>query len=241
MESNIRLNWPVDVTKYPLTQGFGENPQIYAIYKQAGHNGIDIGCPISTPVWAAADGVVVQTGMDNKGYGRYVRITHEKFETLYAHLSEIEVKPRQALHVGDRLGLSGSSGNSTGPHLHFELRIPWQPLPGYPGGARNPLPYMVAIQCSSSVDDTKPKSCQNPAFEDIKPGEYIQVTALDGLIIRREPQGEALGAARHGDVFEVAHTRESWVGIVVYVHANWVQPALMMVGQTSPIQKDVIR
>jgi hypothetical protein len=230
MENNIVLNWPVDPAKYPLTQGFGENPEAYAVYKQAGHNGIDLGCPLGTPVGAAADGVVVHTGVDKNGYGKYVRISHEKYETLYAHLSEIEVKPRQALHTGDRLGLSGSTGNSTGPHLHFELRIPWEPLAGYPGGARDPMPYLKAISHPAgmlrdqlSAISQKPNNSSEITMS-IQPGEAVQVTAAEGLILRREPGGEALGAARCGDVFETAHAKDDWVGVVVYVHANWIQP-----------------
>ncbi len=225
MENNIVLAWPVDPAKYPLTQGFGENPQDYAVFKQAGHNGVDLGCPLGTPVCAAADGVVVHTGVDKNGYGKYVRISHEKFETLYAHLSEIEVKPRQALHTGDCLGLSGSTGNSSGPHVHFELRIPWEPIAGYPGGARDPMPYLTVISDQLSVIRKRPENQETQVKSEIKAGEVVQVTAEDGLIIRRAPGGEALGAARCGDVFEAAHTKEGWVGVVVYVHASWVQPA----------------
>lgn len=226
MENTIVLSWPVDAAKYPLTQRFGENPQEYAKYKQAGHNGIDIGCPAGTAVNCAADGVVVHTGFDKNGYGKYVRISHEKFETLYAHLSEIEVKPRQALHTGDRLGLSGSTGNSSGPHLHFELRIPWQPIAGYPGGARDPMPFLKALgfqpPAASEITQNKYESTNN-----IETGKTVRVTAKDGLIIRREPAGEALGAARFGDVFQTAQTMDDWVGVVVYVHADWVQPIIL--------------
>lgn len=232
MENNLVLSWPVEAGKYPLTQRFGENPQDYAVFKQAGHNGLDIGCPAGTLVCAAADGVVVQAGMDKNGYGRYVRVAHDKYETLYAHLSEIEVKPRQVVHAGDRLGLSGSTGNSTGPHMHFELRIPWEPLLGYPDGARDPLPYMAAIPqgCTMTssqclVSSRKSGARENQALWEIKAGEAVRVTAQDGLIIRREPDGGALGAARYGDVFEAVHLKSDWVGVVVYVHASWVQPA----------------
>ncbi len=223
METDIILNWPVDPAKYPLTQGFGENPQDYAVFKQAGHNGIDMGCPLGTPVCAAADGVVVHTGVDKNGYGKYVRVSHEKFETLYAHLSEIEVKPRQVLHAGDRLGLSGSTGNSSGPHLHFELRIPWEPIAGYPGGARDPMPFLEVISNQLSVISSAIKIDEKQSVIEIQPGEAVRVTATDGLIIRREPGGEALGAARCGDVFEAARAEDDWVGVVVYVHAAWLQ------------------
>lgn len=223
MENTMVLSWPVDPVKYPLTQRFGENPQDYAKYKQAGHNGIDIGCPAGTPVCCAADGVVVYTGFDKDGYGKYVRMSHEKFETLYAHLSEIEVKPRQALHAGDCLGVSGSTGNSSGPHLHFEMRIPWQPIPGYPGGARNPIPFFKALSFQPSAISERTQN-KNESMIIIEPGQAVRVMAENGLIIRREPGGEALGAARFGDVFKTAQSVEDWVGVVVYVHADWVQP-----------------
>lgn len=88
-------------------------------------NAIDIGVPVGTPVYAAADGRVVVSrdlrtpGGGYRSYGRYITIDHGGFETLYAHLSQRAVGAGATVRGGARIGSSGNTGNSTGPHLHF--------------------------------------------------------------------------------------------------------------------------
>lgn len=97
-----------------------------------GYNSIDIGAPIGTPVYAAADGevIVVKGGSAwNGGYGNYIVIKHSNgTQTLYAHLSKNQVSIGDNVSKGEQIGLSGNTGRSTGPHLHYEVR-----------GANNPL------------------------------------------------------------------------------------------------------
>jgi RHS repeat-associated protein len=107
------------------------------------HQGLDIAVPNGTPVVAAERGVVTHAGW-GRGYGRYVEVTHADFgiKTRYAHLSQIApgIKPEVAVHRGQLLGLSGNTGKSTGPHLHFEVRVI---VPGDPRGIPvDPLPYL---------------------------------------------------------------------------------------------------
>jgi murein DD-endopeptidase MepM/ murein hydrolase activator NlpD len=135
----------------PITQVFGptdlglELPFTYdGVYYPHFHTGLDIGVGTGTPVAAAAAGTVVlattNTGSDGRpvGYGSYVLISHGGgLFTLYAHLSRLEVAAGQRLLGGQVIGLSGSTGNSTGPHLHFEVRrgdTPVDPLPLIEGG-----------------------------------------------------------------------------------------------------------
>ena len=91
-----------------------------------GNNGVDFGANIGTPVYAALDGVVTLTrGGDswNGGYGNYIVIKHNNgTQTLYAHLSNISINKGQNVERGQVIGKSGNSGQSTGPHLHFEVR-----------------------------------------------------------------------------------------------------------------------
>ncbi|WP_309732302.1 M23 family metallopeptidase [Chamaesiphon sp. OTE_75_metabat_556] len=88
------------------------------------HSGIDIAAPSGTPVVATATGTVVSAGW-NGGYGKAIVIQHsDTQQTLYGHLSEISVQPGQQIAQGTVIGLVGSTGNSTGPHLHFEARSP---------------------------------------------------------------------------------------------------------------------
>jgi murein DD-endopeptidase MepM/ murein hydrolase activator NlpD len=114
--------------QYCITQYFGNTPFATAnaaIYSGMGHDGVDIGVPIGTPVHAALDGVVADTGDTDlvKGcysFGKWVMLKHSNgLNTMYAHLSQISVTPGQAVTQGQLLGYSGMTGYATGPHLHF--------------------------------------------------------------------------------------------------------------------------
>jgi LysM repeat protein len=103
----------------------------------SGHLGIDIAAALGAPVWAADAGVVTMAqGGWNYGYGNVVMIDHGNgYITLYGHLNQINVVPCQGVVSGQLIGLAGSTGNSTGAHLHFEVRLnggfvnPWYVLP----------------------------------------------------------------------------------------------------------------
>ncbi len=87
------------------------------------HQGIDIAAPIGTPIWAAAPGVIDYAAWNNGGYGNMVDIKHSDGTiTRYAHLSSIYVKSGQPVNQSQVIGAMGSTGNSTGSHLHFEIR-----------------------------------------------------------------------------------------------------------------------
>ncbi len=102
----------------------------------AGHLGLDIAAGEGAPVYAADSGVVTIAGGVTSGYGNVIMIDHgNSFVTLYAHLSQMNVKACQSVTVGQLIGLAGSTGNSSGAHLHFEVREnsgfinPWNVLP----------------------------------------------------------------------------------------------------------------
>jgi murein DD-endopeptidase MepM/ murein hydrolase activator NlpD len=134
--STGRLLWPIPHAS--ITQGFGPTPYTFeAAY--AGfphfHTGIDLSVPLGTPVFAAADGVVLlaQPMTDASGglvgYGNYIVIQHETgLKTLYGHLLVFGVKAGDVVKRGQLVGLVGSTGNSTGPHTHFEVRIENSPV-----------------------------------------------------------------------------------------------------------------
>ena len=91
-------------------------------------SGTDMAGPIGTPIYASADGVVVEAGWSS-GYGRLVKIKHEfGVETRYGHLSAIKVSKGQRVSRGERIGDMGNSGRSTGPHLHYEIRVGGKPI-----------------------------------------------------------------------------------------------------------------
>ena len=102
----------------------------------SGHPGIDIAAGLGAPVWAAAGTVTIAQGGWNGGYGNVVMIDHNNgYLTVYGHLSQINVSACEGVAAGQGIGLAGSTGNSTGPHLHFEIRLngaavdPWYLLP----------------------------------------------------------------------------------------------------------------
>lgn len=102
------------------------------------HAGTDFAGPIGTPIYSTADGVVTHAGWSS-GYGRLIKIQHEfGIETRYAHLNRIRVSVGERVSRGERIGDMGNSGRSTGPHLHYEVRVGGTPV--------NPMIYIRAGQ-----------------------------------------------------------------------------------------------
>lgn len=121
------------------------------------HYGVDIQLARNAPVYAAADGVVVHAGWDNKGYGRMVWIDHGNgLRTLYAHLNVVLVESGRTVQRGQVIGLAGSTGHSTGPHLHFEVKqdnVKLDPLAFFPDGrAPNEDDFVVASSPAAQED-----------------------------------------------------------------------------------------
>lgn len=101
------------------------------------HRGIDIAAPPGAPIFAADDGVVLEAGWDSGGYGNRVEVRHPSGKvTLYAHASRLLVEKGQSVTRGQAIAEVGSTGRSTGPHLHFEVHLPNEervdPLPFLP-------------------------------------------------------------------------------------------------------------
>ena len=111
--------WPIEG---PVTSSFGEREDPFN-GEGAFHSGIDISAPFGTPVRATADGEVSDASM-GAGYGREVVLNHgHDLMTVYGHLSAIAVLPGQHVTRGQVVGYVGQSGRSTGPHLHYEVRV----------------------------------------------------------------------------------------------------------------------
>jgi hypothetical protein len=133
--------------RYPIGQLWGENSDFYARFSYdgtplLGHNGIDFSTPEGTPLFAVDDGVVRQVGFDPNGFGHYILLSHAWGESIYAHLSAVDVALEQPMVRGQGIGRSGNTGGSTGPHLHFAIRTnPYQRTDGW-GGFSDPLPAL---------------------------------------------------------------------------------------------------
>jgi murein DD-endopeptidase MepM/ murein hydrolase activator NlpD len=134
--TKYRFIWPEP--KAQISQPFGPSRLVleppYGGYPHF-HTGIDLVEPFGSQIYAADDGVVALVGSSSTGYGRYVVIAHSGgLDTLYGHLSTALVRVGQHVAQGQTIGLEGSTGNSTGAHVHFELRINQKPI--------DPTPYL---------------------------------------------------------------------------------------------------
>ena len=139
-------------------QGWGANPTYYARYLYdgvplRGHNGIDFPAPLGTPVCAVADGVVTKVELEAEGFGLHALVAHTWGESLYAHLNSILVKPGALISRGDQIGTVGSTGTSTGNHLHFGLRLKGYNRADGWGGFVDPTPYLINTGAPAPSDD----------------------------------------------------------------------------------------
>lgn len=127
---------------YRMSSGYGMRMHP-VLGRRKGHKGIDLAAPRGTPVYATADGVVTKAKWFSS-YGLYISIDHSAdLETRYAHLSKLAVDAGEFVKKGDLIGYVGSTGRSTGPHLHYEVRID--------GVAVDPMPYMVENQAQLAL------------------------------------------------------------------------------------------
>jgi murein DD-endopeptidase MepM/ murein hydrolase activator NlpD len=124
----FRATWP---TTGIITTYFGE----VGPFSPHGHSGVDIAAPLDTPIVAADEGEVLKAYWNDDGYGGLVIIGHPSgYETWYGHLDRFDVEKGQQVKRGQKIGLMGSTGFSTGSHLHFEVR--------QDGQLRDPLDFL---------------------------------------------------------------------------------------------------
>ncbi len=116
------IGFSAPVRGYAINSPFGLRKLAIEARARA-HKGVDIAAPKGTSVFTAAEGRIVRTGYEAGGYGAFIEVRHPNgLSTLYGHLSRIDVASGDLVTCGQRIGLVGSTGYSTGPHLHFEVR-----------------------------------------------------------------------------------------------------------------------
>ena len=126
-----------------FTSGYGVRSDPFK-GRAAMHAGIDLAGPIGTPIYATADGIVGRSEWNNGGYGNLVELDHgHGIQTRYGHLSKSLVTAGQHVKRGDMIALMGSTGRSTGSHLHYEVRIDGKPV--------NPVPFLQSTSYLQSV------------------------------------------------------------------------------------------
>ena len=129
---SVPSRMPLDNARLTSEYGMRTHP---VLKRRLGHKGIDLAAPTGTPIYATADGFVSKAEWYSS-YGNFVSIEHgARIQTRYAHMSSITVEDGTWVQKGDVIGYVGSTGRSTGPHLHYEVRIDEK--------AVNPMPYMV--------------------------------------------------------------------------------------------------
>jgi uncharacterized protein YgiM (DUF1202 family) len=188
MADQFKLRWPVD--DHTITQRFGENPQTYSPFGQAGHEGLDFVAPVGANIYACAEGDVFEVHPDDgNAYGLHVRIRHgvdgQEYHTVYAHLSKASVAKGQHVTTGERIGLAGISGHTKGPHLHLTLKLIGAKTPGYPDGIIDPLPYLqegepptpsgLTVYTSEQVRLRTGPSTSSAQLAWLEPGEALAV------------------------------------------------------------------
>lgn len=195
--AGLKLYYPVAPFTYPITQRFGENPQWYPLTK--GHNGIDFGIPLRTPIYATLPGKVVRVAPDSTGYGNHIRIQHDNnLLSLYGHLDEKNyalVKEGDLVLAGQQIGWSGNTGRSTGPHLHYEVREngkafdPERYLTTTRPDGKKPKPpaplFKVRIKDSVELglNVRSGPGTLYPIVGNLKAGEKVEVIGIDGATI----------------------------------------------------------
>lgn len=156
----MKILYPLNAKEY-ITQKFGARPDYYKQFTVGGvplkgHEGLDLRAPNGTEVLATDDGYI-QEAIDQytKGYGRYIKISHSWGESVYAHLQEFKVYQGLQVKKGQIIALADNTGNSTGSHLHFGIRInPYNKSDGW-GGYSDPEPHFSEEVVDVITEQTK--------------------------------------------------------------------------------------
>ncbi len=147
---------PVEKLAY-LTSSYGMRVDPFNGHARM-HKGIDIPGPVGTPIYATADGIVQRAGWAN-GYGNLVQIGHgNDLETRYGHMSRIVVAANTRVHRGQVIGFMGSTGRSTGSHLHYEVRVA--------GAAINPIPFIAGADYLIALNTKPPVAMGGPTAKE---------------------------------------------------------------------------
>lgn len=137
---SIPSRMPLDDSRMSSGYGMRTHPVLGG---RRNHQGIDLSAPTGTPVYATADGIVSRANWFSS-YGLFISVEHGgEMQTRFAHLSRLAVGEGQRVRKGELIGYVGSTGRSTGPHLHYEVRIG--------GVAVNPVPYMAESQAREAI------------------------------------------------------------------------------------------
>ena len=221
--------YPVDM-KWPITQKFGVNKQVYL--KRNGHPGIDFGTPTGCPIYAVVDGVVTSAAYrDAGGYGQEIFVQSGKWNIVYGHCSEILVMVRDEVKRGQVIGYTGGGlddplrGNSSGPHLHFEIRDLTKPQTYPLIGAVDPEVWLASDNVISgnnviTGENIPPNDDKPVSGLPVQSGGIVTVIA-DYINVRRDPSTNQppIGRVLYGmDLTTAGDKVNGFVPVVFWVH-----------------------
>ncbi len=181
--NNLPDSFRIDLSDFTMPTRTGRVSSKFGPRRYRYHYGIDIALPTGNPIVSAFKGKVRIIDNEPGGYGKYVVVRHENgLETIYAHLSDVSCKLNEEVKSGDVLGLSGNTGRSTGPHLHFETR--------YIGNAFNPATiidfdnkrvyashYTLTKRANFGYQQQKARSAQLAKYYKVRKGDNLSVIA----------------------------------------------------------------
>lgn len=183
------LIYPVDGGRAKISQLYGSTEIDYSRFGLIGHNGIDFAGAIGDRILAVADGIVIQIGYEPQGYGHYIQVQHGDKVGIYAHLSAVRVQRGQQVSQGQQIADMGTSGNSTGPHLHFGIRpARYDRGNGYLGYI-DPLPLFEPDGADQQIDTDGDR--------------LVKVVSRIGANIRENGDGAVIGRLMPGTVIEL--------------------------------------
>lgn len=187
---------------YGISQYFGET-----ITDPKGHTGIDYLTPMGTEILASADGTVYLVGKAQSGYGNFIILKHSDGSgTVYAHLSEVLVRDGQSVRQGDLIALSGSTGKSTGPHLHFEYRRKYSDI----NTVEDPRTHLRSVLDTEPINPTPTQ--ENHGFEPVQCGTCIVVADVVNVRCHCD-MSRVIGTMRKGDVINIGDQVTEYMGL----------------------------
>lgn len=156
-----------------LTQKFGVNKANYIQFGMQGHNGLDYGLPMKTQVIAPHNGTIIEAASDPTGYGNYLKIENDKEGSVLGHFDSFQVMVGDMVSEGQPIGLSGNTGNSTGPHIHWGYYLfPRNRQNGFAGF----IDQLSLINQEIPVEDTLP--IPNPGYAPTFEGQTVSTGGI---------------------------------------------------------------
>lgn len=231
MADKFILYWP---TQYmSINQAFGTRPEYYG---NLGHEGLDIAASLNSIISSCAVGVVKQVYLMNvsgyNAYGNHIRIEHTVtendktvvYETTYAHLIAVQVKVGDVVKAGQQIGLAGSTGNSTGPHLHLNLKRKGASAAGLtkrPDDLIDPTPYLVR--------DYAPTTCEAITTAPLRFRRTPSTANLENLIFTTEIGVKLTPTHR------LAANGEEWYRVTIDGKTGWVASRFTTRAASCPV------